>query len=68
MTVDVALSQTILADRHLAYALLDARLRVIAVQGATDLLPSDSLGRSLFDVAPELVGLETDLDELCPHG
>ncbi|MCW5852730.1 MAG: HAMP domain-containing histidine kinase [Anaerolineae bacterium] len=60
--VDASLSQTILADRHLAYALLDARLRVVAVQGPADLLPPDSLGRSLFDLAPELIGLEPDIE------
>ena len=60
--VDASLSQTILADRHLAYALLDARLRVVAGQGPSDLLPPDSLGRSLFDLAPELIGLEPDIE------
>ena len=62
MSVDASLPQTILADRHLAYAILDAGLRVVAVHGAPDLLPPDSLGRSLFDVAPELLGMEPDIE------
>ncbi len=60
--VDASLSQTILADRRLAYAVLDDGLRVVAVHGAADLLPPDSLGRSLFDIAPELVGLEPEVE------
>ncbi|MGD9146807.1 MAG: ATP-binding protein [Anaerolineae bacterium] len=65
--MDVAFAQRILQDRKIAYALCDRELRVLEVGGAIEILeggPAGWLGRSLVDLAPELVGSEPALADI----
>lgn len=59
--MDPAITHAILRDRQIAYARLAPDLTVVEVQGALDLLPPDCLGYSLFDLAPELIGSEDEI-------
>ena len=59
-----AVTQTILLDRKIAYALTDRTLRVVEVGGLATILgrdPAGCLGRFLTEIAPELEGNEETL-------
>ncbi len=59
--------ESILQDRRIAYALTDADLNVTEVRGAVDILVNSSsvpVGRSLFELVPELVGSEEVLADI----
>ena len=60
-------AQLILQDRKVAYAITDRSLNVVEVSGAVDILwngRKTSLGRSLLDLVPELVGCEPVLADV----
>jgi len=59
-------TQLILADRKITYCITDRDLRVIQVSDAVRLLPrtEEVVGRSLFEIAPELIGSELALAEI----
>lgn len=62
-----SIAQTILQDRLIAYAITDRRLRVVEVGGATSIFLDGLVswqGCTLTDVAPELIGNETALDDV----
>lgn len=55
------LFQSILEDRKIAYALTDRSLNVVAVKGAANIFSTAGqtwVGRSLLELAPELIGSE----------
>ncbi|NJN92705.1 MAG: PAS domain S-box protein [Anaerolineales bacterium] len=55
------LFQSILEDRKIAYALTDRSLNVVAVKGAANIFSTARqtwVGRSLLELAPELIGSE----------
>lgn len=55
------LFQSILEDRKIAYAVTDRRLNVVAVKGAANIFSTTGqtwVGRSLLELAPELIGSE----------
>jgi signal transduction histidine kinase len=59
--MDSTIARLILQSRKIAYAITDDVLNVVEVGGEADVLCSDRetcLGQSLFDLVPELVGLE----------
>jgi signal transduction histidine kinase len=61
------LVESILRDRRIAYALTDAHLKVTEVSGAIDILIDSStvsVGCSLLDLVPELVGSEEVLADI----
>jgi len=65
--MDPTLTLSILLDRKVAYAMADRQLRVTEVGGDPTVLEKDPagwLGRSLFDLAPELVGSEPALADV----
>ena len=65
--MSLTLTQRILLDRQVAYAITDRQLRVKEVGGALAVLREDSagwLGRSLLELAPELVGSEPALADV----
>jgi signal transduction histidine kinase len=65
--MDPTLVERILLDRKVAYALTDRQLRVKEVGGNTAVLQGDAdrwMGRSLLELAPELVGSEPALDDI----
>ena len=60
----MTVAQLILQDRKIAYAITDHNLNVVEVSGAVNILWNShqtSLGRSLLDLVPELVGSEAVL-------
>lgn len=57
----MSLFQSILEDRKIAFALTDRSLNVVAVKGAANIFSTDRqtwVGRSLLELAPELIGSE----------
>lgn len=58
--------QTVLEDRKVAFCITDRALRVIEVSDAARLLPNreEVLGRSLFEVSPELIGQDQALADI----
>ena len=57
--MDSTIAQLILQDRKVAYAITDRNLNVVEVSGAVDILwdsHQTSLGQSLLDLVPEMVG------------
>ena len=62
--MNLPVAQLILQDRKIAYAITDRNLNVVEVSGAVNILWNSrqtSLGRSLLDLVPELVGSEAML-------
>ena len=65
--MDPTVAQFILQDRKIAYAITDRNLNVVEVSGTADIFRNDhkaSLGRSLLDLVPELVGSEPVLADI----
>jgi signal transduction histidine kinase len=61
------ISQVILLDRHIAYAVTDRDLRVVEACGDVAVLQCSGqtcLGRSLIEVVPELLGYERELEAI----
>lgn len=61
------LFQSILQDRKIAYAITDRSLNVVAVDGAANIFSPNQhtwLGRSLLELAPELIGSEGVLADI----
>ena len=59
--MDATVARLILRDRKIAYAITDRELNIVEVSGAVSILHDGnrtSLGRSLLDLVPELVGSE----------
>jgi signal transduction histidine kinase len=60
--MDPAVAQLILRDRKIAYLITDCNLNVVEVSGMEPILNNShrraSLGRSLLDLVPELIGSE----------
>lgn len=57
----------VMVDRAIAYAVTDADLRVVELRGASGIFGAGAsgwLGRSLFDLVPELIGSEAALAEI----
>jgi signal transduction histidine kinase len=65
--MNLTAAQLILQDRKIAYAITDRNLNVVEVSGAVNILWNShqtSLGRSLLDLVPELVGSEAVLADI----
>jgi len=65
--MDPTVIQLILQDRRIAYAITDRNLNVVEVSGAVTMFHDGhktSLGRSLLDLVPELVGSEAVLADI----
>lgn len=66
--LDTLVAQLILQERRIAYAVTDPQLCILQIGGKQELLEVDdkvaTAGASLFDVAPELIGSEAQLQEL----
>jgi len=65
--MDLTVAQLILQDHKIAYAITDRNLNVVEVSGAAEIIRNDnttSLGRSLLELVPELVGSEDVLAEI----
>jgi signal transduction histidine kinase len=69
--MDLAVAQLILQDREVAYVVADRDLTAVEVGGAAGILwdrledgQDASLGRSLWDLVPELVGSEAALADV----
>lgn len=65
--IDFHLAQSILADRKFAYLITDEHLSVVQVWGDGTIFPEcspSSLGCSLLDLVPELIGSEAILAEI----
>ncbi|MDQ3249899.1 MAG: PAS domain-containing sensor histidine kinase [Chloroflexota bacterium] len=65
--VDPLLFELVLKNRQMAYAISDHTLTVAQVGGATSLfhpLEGSIIGRSLYEVAPELIGSEAELQTI----
>ncbi|MBS1251476.1 MAG: Non-motile and phage-resistance protein [Anaerolineales bacterium] len=60
-------ARLILQDRRIAYFITDRELNVVEVSGAVSILhdgQKPSLGHSLFDLVPELIGSEETIAEI----
>lgn len=68
LMLDMFVAQFILQERKIAYAVTDQQLYIRQVGGKRDLLEIDgkvvALGASLFELAPELIGSEEQLQAL----
>lgn len=65
--MDQIVAELILQDRRIAYTITDRNLKVVALGGAVELFGHTSLPRpdcTLFELIPELAGLDTVLNEL----
>ncbi len=66
--MDPTVAQLILRDRRIAYVITDCNLNVVEVSGVVPILHNGyrraSLGRSLLDLVPELVGSEKVLTRI----
>ncbi|GIK43128.1 MAG: hypothetical protein BroJett011_69610 [Chloroflexota bacterium] len=65
--MDSSITQLILQDRKIAYVITDPNLKILAVNDAANILPSGyqaSLGCSLLDLEPELIGCEEALADV----
>ncbi|MFQ5341292.1 MAG: ATP-binding protein [Anaerolineae bacterium] len=65
--MDLTVAQLILQDRKIAYAITDRDLNIVEVSGAAEIIRNGhttSLGHSLLDLVPELVGSEDVLAEI----
>lgn len=65
--MDQIIAELILQDRRIAYTITDRNLKVVALGGAVELFGHTSLPRpdcTLFELIPELAGLDTVLNEL----
>jgi signal transduction histidine kinase len=65
--MDPIVAQSILQDRKMTYAITDRKLNVMEVRGSGDILSSStktSLGHSLLELVPELVGSEEVLADI----
>lgn len=65
--MDSTVAQLILQDRKIAYAITDHNLKVLAVSDGASILADSyrtSLGRSLLDLDPELIGSEEALADI----
>ena len=64
--MDAIVNQRILQDRQIAYAIIDRNLQVTKMGGAVSALSQNDdlqpfLGMSIWDLAPELIGNESEL-------
>jgi signal transduction histidine kinase len=70
--LDTLVAQLILQERNIAYVVTDQALRIQQVGGKCDLLTGNGSaarsGVSLFDLAPELIGCEAQLQALLTAG
>lgn len=70
--LDTLVAQLILQERNIAFAVTDQTLRVQQVGGKRNLLTHDGRaaepGVSLFDLTPELIGCEAQLEALLTPG
>jgi len=57
-------TQLIFEDCEIAYAITDRELVVVEVNGTEDVFDQASVGRSLLDCVPEMVGSEAVLSEI----
>lgn len=66
--LDTLVAQLILQERRIAYAVTDPQLCILQVGGKQELLEIEgrtvTVGTSLFELAPELIGSETQLQAL----
>jgi signal transduction histidine kinase len=65
--MDPAISQSILQDRPIAYAITDRKLTVVEIYDPAGILSENhtaSLGRSLLKLVPELIGSEEVLGDI----
>jgi signal transduction histidine kinase len=65
--MDPAISQSILQDRRIAYAVTDRSLKVVEIEDTAGMLSRNhtaSLGRSLLKLVPELLGSEGVLADI----
>lgn len=65
--MDLTIAQLILQDRKITYAITDRNLSVVEVSGTANIFGNDhkvSLGHSLLDLVPELVGSEAVLADI----
>ncbi len=65
--MDQIVAELILQDRRIAYSITDRNLKVVALGGAVELFGHTPLPRpdcTLFELIPELAGLDTVLNEL----
>ncbi|MCL4298600.1 MAG: hybrid sensor histidine kinase/response regulator [Anaerolineae bacterium] len=65
--MDSSITQLILQDRKIAYVITDPNLKILAVSDEANILPSGyqaSLGCSLLDLEPELIGCEEALADV----
>lgn len=66
--LDTLVAQLILQERRIAYAVTDPQLCILQVGGKQELLEIEgqvvAVGASLFELAPELIGSETQLQAL----
>jgi signal transduction histidine kinase len=65
--MDPTIAQLILQDRKIAYAITDRHFNVLEMSGAVDILRNDhktSVGQSLLELVPELVGNEAMLTDI----
>ncbi len=70
--LDTLVAQLILQERNIAYVVTDQALRIQQMGGKCDLLTGNGSaaqsGISLFDLAPELIGCEAQLQALLTAG
>ena len=66
--LDTLVAQLILQERRIAYAVTDPQLCILQIGGKLELLEVDgkviTVGASLFELAPELIGSESQLQAL----
>lgn len=65
--LDISIAQLLFQERRLAYAMSDATLRVVRIGGELSLFgcaDKDCVGSSIFDLVPELIGSEQEMDNI----
>lgn len=66
--LDTLVAQLILQERRIAYAVTDPQLCILQIGGKLELLEVDgkviTIGASLFELAPELIGSESQIQAL----
>ncbi len=65
--LDITIAHLLFQERRLAYAISDAALRVVRMGGELSLFTcadKDCVGLSMFDLVPELIGSEQEMDNI----
>ncbi|WP_423226576.1 ATP-binding protein [Candidatus Amarolinea aalborgensis] len=65
--LDISIAHLLFQERRLAYAMSDAALRVVRLGGELSLFgcaDKDCVGLSVYDLVPELIGSEQEMDNI----